>query len=116
MWEYQARVVNVVDGDTLDVQVDLGFYLTREVRLRLLDVDTHEVYGVEKESEEYRRGKQESAFVEEWVTDASGKWPFLVRTEKTGKYGRYLAVVERRDDGEILNNRLLDEFEGVGVE
>ena len=113
MYEYSASLLAVVDGDTVDVTVDLGFRIHREIRLRLADIDTHETYGVPKESEEYRKGKVESEFVEAWFeageTDEFD-WPFVVRTEKKGKFGRYLAVVERRTDGAILNDDLFAEF------
>jgi len=113
MYEYKAQCVDVVDGDTIDVVVDLGFHIQREIRLRLLGVDTHETYGVSHDSEEYRRGKREAEFVEEWLGDAEGDWPILIQTEKKGKYGRYLAEIERRADGAVLNETLLEEFEEV---
>jgi len=116
MHEYQARCVEVVDGDTQDVIVDLGFHIQRRIRLRLQGVDTHETYGVAHDSEEYRRGKRESEFVERWFDDAAdidSEWPLVVRTDKTGKFGRYLATIERRSDGDILNDALRDEFDGV---
>lgn len=116
MWEYRARCVNIVDGDTIDVVVDLGFQITREIRLRLAGVDTHETYGVEHGSEEYRRGMEETAFVKAWIETAredSEDWPLVVSTNKTGKFGRYLATVTRTSDEEVLNKRLLNEFDGV---
>ena len=117
MYEYQARCVEVVDGDTQDVVVDLGFHLTRQIRLRLLGVDTHETYGVDHDSEEYRRGTRETEFVREWLEAAAeaydGEWPLIVRTEKKGKYGRYLATIERRADGAVLNATLRREFDDV---
>lgn len=127
MYEYQAQCITVVDGDTIDVVVDLGFHLRREIRLRLVDVDTHETYGVSKDSEEYRRGKEEAAFVKDWLAEAAAalenkgesgsereyEWPLRIRTEKAGKYGRYIATVERKADGEILNDALLETFDDV---
>ena len=58
MYEYSAALMGVVDGDTVDVTVDLGFRIHREIRLRLAGIDTHETYGVSKDSEEYRRGTE----------------------------------------------------------
>jgi micrococcal nuclease len=117
MYEYQAKLVEVVDGDTQDVVVDLGFHLQRQIRLRLLGVDTHETYGVDHDSEEYRRGKEETEFVAAWLDEAAtqydGEWPLIVRTEKKGKYGRYLATIERRSDGTILNETLRRQFDGI---
>jgi micrococcal nuclease len=109
MYEYQARCVEVVDGDAQDVVVDLGFHLQRQIRLRLA--------GVDHDSEEYRRGKEETEFVAAWLDEAAtqhdGEWPLIVRTEKKGKYGRYLATIERRADGAVLNETLRQEFDGV---
>ena len=44
----------MADGDTLDVVIDLGFYIKE--RIRLEGLDTPEIYGVPEDSEEYRRG------------------------------------------------------------
>ena len=46
LWWYPARVLGVVDGDTLDVMVDLGFRAYQKIRVRLHGIDTPEVYGV----------------------------------------------------------------------
>lgn len=45
MWNYHAKVVRVVDGDTYDVMIDLGFYIYHKIRIRLRGVDTPEIYG-----------------------------------------------------------------------
>ena len=85
MHEYQARCVEVVDGDTQDVIVDLGFHIQRRIRLRLQGVDTHETYGVSHDSEAYRRGKRETEFVEEWLeaaaADVDSEWPLVQELE-----------------------------------
>lgn len=103
LWTYRARVEDIVDGDTLDVTVDLGFRMTREIRLRLDGVDTAETYGVDHDSSEYAEGVRHTNFVEAWVESVSAQWdgeyPVIVRTGETGKYGRYMATVEARCDG-----------------
>lgn len=117
MYEYRARTVDVVDGDTMDVIVDLGFHMHRQIQLRLKGVDTHETYGVSTESEEYKRGKREKEFTRQWLPmGTEGEWPLRVQTEKKGKYGRYIATVERQSDGEVLNQQLLQKFDGVAAE
>lgn len=55
MYEYQARVAGVVDGDTPVVNVDLGFHMRRQIRLRLAGIDMHETYGVDRDSTECGR-------------------------------------------------------------
>jgi len=114
MYEYQAQIDEVIDGDTIDVVVDLGFNMRRDIRLRLAGVDTAETYGVSHDSEEYARGSEHTQFVEQWIdTDATSEWPFIVRTEKKGKFGRYIATIERKADGNELTEALLKEFDGI---
>ncbi len=117
LWHYRANVERVVDGDTLDLRIDLGFGIELtgdEARVRLRDVDTAEIYGSQKDSEEYAAGQRHKAFVEYWVEDAGNeRWPVFIETSKDderGKYGRWLAVVIRRSDGANLNNDLIGKF------
>lgn len=60
MYQYKAKVIRWVDGDTLLCLIDLGFYSHKEERLRLARIDTPELRGAEKE-----RGKQVKAIVTE---------------------------------------------------
>jgi micrococcal nuclease len=124
LWQYRARVDRIVDGDTLDLVIDLGFGVRLtgdEARVRLRNIDTAETYGVSKDSEEYATGTRHKAFVEEWVARADAEvddeeWPLFVQTEKDderGKYGRWLAVIHRRSDGAVLNDDLVTEFGDV---
>lgn len=86
MWEYKASVVKVVDGDTVDFDLDLGFYLKIRVRLRLAGIDTPEVRGTEKEA-----GLKAKAFVERLL---GGATEIVVRTGKeTGKFGRWIGDI-----------------------
>lgn len=48
MYEYKAIITNVVDGDTFDMDIDLGFNIHIHERVRLLDIDTPEKFGEEK--------------------------------------------------------------------
>lgn len=113
LYEYRAELERVVDGDTYDFRVDLGFHVSKQIRIRMLGVDTHETYGVKKESEEYQKGIQEKRFVEEWF-DAADE--IFIETEKDeqGKYGRWLSRVFN-ESGESLNVALIEEFD-VGTE
>lgn len=117
LWQYRAAVERVVDGDTVDLEIDLGFGVTLtgdEARVRLRNIDTAEIYGAAEGSEEYEAGQQHKAFVEEWVAQADNReWPFFVETRKDderGKFGRWLAIIIRRSDGAVLNDDLIAEF------
>lgn len=117
LWLYQADVCSIVDGDTLDVRVDMGFHTARTIRVRLDGVDTSEVYGVSHDSEEFAEGRTHSDFVKEWVSEGnynhSGSYPFVVQTSKTGKYGRYIAEVWRKYDSARLTADLIEAFPEV---
>lgn len=116
-WKFDARCKRVIDGDTIVVTVDLGFEMRRDIKLRLKGVDTAETHFVSHDSDEYKNGVEQTEFVKSWIDEASekggGPWPLVVRSEKKGKYGRYVATVERSCDGDQLNERLLKTFENV---
>jgi micrococcal nuclease len=92
MYEYRAELVRVIDGDTVDLEVDLGFHLRQTIRVRLKDVDTPEIHGVKHNSDEYAAGLKAKQFVENWFKGASD---LCVQTSKTGKYGRWLGVITK---------------------
>ena len=92
MYEYQAKITKVVDGDTLDLEIDLGLNVFVRERVRLARVNTPETYGVKKESEEYAAGKAAT----DRVIHLSQKYKTCrVQTlkDKKGKYGRYIAEI-----------------------
>lgn len=103
MWEYKAKVIKVVDGDTIDVVVDLGFHVEMEMRLRLNGINTPEIRT--KDLEEKRKGFEAKERVQELVGDKEVR----IRTYKEGKYGRMLADVYPPDSEQSLNSILLVE-------
>jgi endonuclease YncB( thermonuclease family) len=113
LWVVPARVVTVVDGDTIDAVGDLGFFVSKEFRMRLLGVDTSETYGVEKGSEEYAEGIEHKQFAADWLdaSDADREYPFeLIVTKEKGAYGRWIGDVRRLSDDHSLVADLIDEF------
>ena len=112
MYTYKAKVKRVVDGDTLLVDIDLGMKIwVRDEKIRLYGINTPEIYGVKKDSEEYEKGKQASDFVKELLPPGS---EVTLRTykDRKEKYGRYLAELTFIDpDGVVvsLNELLVNE-------
>ena len=107
MYEYRAKVEKVVDGDTIDVIIDLGFKILTTQRLRLARVNTPEIYRRSKDSEEYRRGMEAKEYVIRRLEENGNE--FLLKTFKhPGKYGRYIAEVHLEDSGKTLNQELLE--------
>ncbi|RMH81569.1 MAG: nuclease [Actinomyces sp.] len=109
LWRYRAQVRRVVDGDTLDLDVDLGFHLRALIRVRLQGVDTWEVRGPERPA-----GLEAKAFVERWLEVDQDH--VIVETTKTGKFGRWLARITRPSDGADLGVDLLAAGHGVAVD
>ena len=107
MYTYHANVDRVVDGDTIDLVIDLGFKITTFQRIRLRGINTPETYNVKKDSEEYQAGMKAKAFVIERITANNNK--VIVETDKdVGKFGRYIGVIRLEDNEQTLNDELVD--------
>lgn len=91
---YGATVLKVVDGDTLDLMVDLGFSVHHKIRVRLYGLNTPE--SRTKDLKEKELGLRAKSFVEDWVTNH--KWVFVnTIPDKSDKYGRVLARIYSSD-------------------
>ena len=105
-YRYLAELDRVVDGDTLDVVIDLGFYIKIKERIRLEGLDTPEIYGVPQDSEEYRRGLEAKEYVERRLAE-NGNW-MMIETKKLGEWRRWLAKVYPLGMGRTLNEELIE--------
>jgi len=93
----KAKVLRVVDADTLDLLVDLGYAVYVKERVRLARVDAWETRGEERE-----KGLMAKAFVESLLEAADHE--VTVRTTKhKGKYGRYIAEIEVQLELDTVN-------------
>lgn len=99
-WEYKyrAKVVRVVDGDTVDAEVDLGFDLKLSARFRLLGINSPE-----KNTQE---GKKSLGRLAELLPVGS-KVVVQTTKDKKEKYGRYLGTF--LVDGQSINQQLVSE-------
>ena len=96
-YTYRARVVRWVDGDTVDLSVDCGFYTTVESRFRLYGIDT---------PERGQPGYDEATARAEQLAPAGSE--VVVRTYKApDKYGRFLCLVVSGTTE--VNDTLVDE-------
>ena len=102
MYEYSASLIRCVDGDTVDVLVDLGFNITKKERVRLLGIDTPE--SSTKDLVEKKLGIEAKEYITEWFAQNT---PFRLQTTKDDKYGRILGVFIGQD-GKTLNTLLVD--------
>ena len=104
MYEYSCKVERVVDGDTIDVILDLGFSVSYKSRVRLYGIDTPE--SRTRNKDEKARGKLASAFLSKAIEIAD---QVVIRTElkdSRGKFGRVLGTVIC--DGEDVNQGMVD--------
>lgn len=108
MYKYTAKLNKIIDGDTIDIKVDLGFRTSLDIRVRLYGINTPEVYGVAKTSTEYQEGAKARDFVTQWFASL-GSETFAVKTfkDKQEKYGRWLAEITSLDGCKILNEDLI---------
>ena len=89
MYEYNCKIVRVVDGDTVDVDIDLGFDTWRcGERIRLYGIDTPECRT--RDAEEKAAGILAKEFVEN-ALHVGGT--YKLQTREKGKFGRFLGVI-----------------------
>ena len=102
---YKAKIDRVVDGDTVYAFINVGFNISIYEKIRIAKIDTPEIYGVKKDTQEYEDGMRAKDRLVELI---EGK-DVIVRTEldKKGKYGRYIAEIFV--DGSSVGDILLSE-------
>jgi len=86
MYQYQAKILRVVDGDTFLAEVDLGFNLTAKLRFRLRGIDTPETFRPKTEAEK-ELGLKAKQFVAALISDKT----VTLKTYKEGFYNRWEA-------------------------
>lgn len=107
MYEYTAKLDRVVDGDTMDLIIDMGFKMTTNQRIRLANINTPETYGQKHDSEEYIAGMKAKTFVVKRLEENQNT--VRIETSKlTGKYGRYIGVIWFADSETSLNDELVE--------
>ena len=108
MYEYKCNVTRIVDGDTVDAEIDLGFDIVFKSRIRLYGIDTPESRTSNKD--EKARGKLAAKFLSDSILHADN---IVVQTklDKKGKFGRVLGVIVADDVD--LNQALVDNYHAV---
>lgn len=118
---YGARVLNVVDGDTVDLMIDLGFDIHHKIRVRLYGVNTPE--SRTKDAAEKEMGLKAKSFTKDWLD--GHQWVFVnTIPDKNDKYGRILAKIYSSDqigdpktaclNTDIIQAGFAREYYGVG--
>jgi micrococcal nuclease len=105
MYNYKVKKINkVIDGDTVDLDIDLGFGVTLSHRVRLKDVDAAETRT--KDLIEKAEGLAAKVWIEKELS-REGEW--VIETTKEDKYGRILGTLYLVGDPVTLNERMLNE-------
>ena len=90
MFEYKAQLIRVVDGDTLDCRIDLGFSVFVKKRVRLMGIDTWE--SRTRDLEEKKKGLAAKSRLIELLQAEDGE--FTLISYGVGKFGRVLGEIE----------------------
>ena len=105
MHQYKVKKINrVIDGDTVDLDIDLGFSITISQRIRLKDIDAPETRT--KDLEEKERGLAAKVWLEEQLS-REGEW--IIETYKENKYGRILGTLYLVGDSVTINEWMINE-------
>ncbi len=118
---YGAKVLKVIDGDTVDLSIDLGFKIHHEIRVRLFGVNTPE--SRTKDLQEKALGLKAKQFTQDWFTNH--EWVFVnTIPDKNDKYGRILAKIYSSENindpttaclnTDIIQSGYAREYYGVG--
>jgi len=87
MYTYKAKLDRIIDGDTVDAHIDLGFDVTISKRIRLAGIDTPE--SRTRDLEEKARGIASKERLEELLEGGE----FILESKEVGKYGRVLGTL-----------------------
>ena len=106
-----TKIVKVLDGDTIDVLIDLGFDLYKKERVRIAGVDTPEKRT--RDLEEKVLGIHATDWMKDKLTETiKGDEELTIRTELkggVGKYGRLLGWLYVGEDAVSLNEQMITE-------
>ncbi len=105
MYEYNAKLVRVVDGDTVDAMIDLGMTVWIKKRIRFHGVDTWE--SRTRDKEEKKKGLLAKKRTKELLSEQGGEFRLISRG--IGKYGRVLGELSVEGHTRTVNQTLIDE-------
>jgi micrococcal nuclease len=110
MYQYKInKIKRVVDGDTVDVEIDLGFGVSISQRVRLKGINAAETKT--KDSVEKNRGLSAKKWLSDYLNLNNEEW--TIETTKEDKYGRILGVLHLKGSEVSLNQKMLNE--GIAV-
>ena len=110
MYKYNATVTRVIDGDTIDAMIDLGFDTWVSKRIRFYGINTPE--SRTRDLEEKKRGKAATAYLIEILEANDNK--FVLQSHGVGKFGRCLGELFVESLGDLsVQQQMINEGHGV---
>ena len=109
MFEYNSTVIKVVDGDTIDAMVDLGFGTWKKVRIRMHGINAPE--SRTRNLEEKKKGLAAKARLIEMLEENENH--FILISHGVGKFGRCLGEIYIKGHNTSLNKQLISEGHGT---
>ena len=95
MYLYNCKIIKVIDGDTVDIEIDCGFNISVKERIRLEGINAPETRT--KDKKEKSKGFEAKAYLIHLLSSASDS-PITIRTAKDkGKFGRWIGKLYRDD-------------------
>ena len=108
MYRYKVYVTRVVDGDTVDVDIDLGFgMIYKKQRVRMMGIDTPESRTRDLEEKFY--GKASKAHLKTILSEGNVQ----LKSHDKGKFGRILGELFIGDSSYSVNQQMIDEYHAV---
>ena len=105
---YRADITRVVDGDTCDVTLHLGFDILYKGRVRLTGIDTPE--SRTRDLEEKKFGLASKQYFKDWAAKYDS---VLVESTEKGKFGRILGRIYNPDMSECYNDKSIEDHHAV---
>mgnify|MGYP003650767462 CR=1 FL=1 len=110
LYQYRIKVLRVVDGDTVDARIDLGFKVHHNIRIRIYGLNTPEVRT--RDLEEKKRGFAAKERLKEMIAEAD---KIILQSHGVGKFGRCLGSLSVSTGGATYDvaEKLISENHGV---
>ena len=109
MYQYKVTVTKVIDGDTVDVDIDLGFAVVlKKQRVRLYEIDTPE--SRTRDLEEKKFGLLSKKYLQDKLENATN---IYLKSHDKGKFGRILGELFIDSDSKSVNMQMVDDHHAV---
>ena len=116
MYQYKIKLDRVIDGDTIDCYIDLGFDINTKKRIRFIGINTPE--SRTRDLEEKKRGLAAKQALIDMLTNDNINDYFILESESVGKFGRVLGklhieIQDEKNPSCCINDQLIKDGHAV---